>query len=139
METMISNAMSSNSTGVSKSARGTRCKHHSVAVVNVAGTPNNMGRSFYRCPYWRDRNVDCGFFRWVDQTPKVKEEGNSSTMQHRQYNQEDKDDGRAAAGEAILEEIRAIKQSVAVLEPRICYVLVCLCVLVVFIGFTLNK
>ncbi|CAN1153097.1 hypothetical protein LINPERHAP2_LOCUS19175 [Linum perenne] len=125
------------------------CKHQSVAVVNIAGTPNNMGRSFYRCLYWRDRKVDCGFFRWVDQTQKVKEEGNSSPLQHRQYNEEDsvdiaeyskrKEDGKAAAVETILEEIRAVRKSVAVLETRIGYVMVCLCVLVVFIGFTLNK
>ncbi|CAN1325113.1 hypothetical protein LINPERPRIM_LOCUS33389 [Linum perenne] len=31
-----------------------------------------MGRSFYRCPYWQDRRVDCGFFRWVDELPKVE-------------------------------------------------------------------
>ncbi|CAN1275325.1 hypothetical protein LINPERPRIM_LOCUS15666 [Linum perenne] len=136
---MVSNATSSTSTGGSKNARGARCRHHSVAVINVAGTPNNMGRSFYRCPYWRDRNVDCGFFRWVDQTPKVKEEVNSSTVQQRQYNLDDNGDGRDVAGEAILEEIRAIRQSVAVLETRISYVIVCLCVVVVFIGFTLNK
>ncbi|CAN1807774.1 hypothetical protein LINPERHAP1_LOCUS25155 [Linum perenne] len=41
--------------------------------MNVAGTPKNMGRFFYRCPYWRDRRVDCGFFRWVDQMTKVTE------------------------------------------------------------------
>ncbi|CAN1780478.1 hypothetical protein LINPERHAP1_LOCUS15101 [Linum perenne] len=120
--------------------------------MNVAGTPNNRGRIFYRCPYWRDRRADCGFFRWVDQMPvgeaSKMEDGISSNMQNCQLNQESinvaqylqrKEDDRAVAGERMLEEISAIRQSVAVLESRIGYVIVSLCVLVVFIGLGLNK
>ncbi|CAN1224660.1 hypothetical protein LINPERPRIM_LOCUS2316 [Linum perenne] len=70
---MVSNGGSSNSTGASKMPHGMRCRHHCEAVMNVAGTPKNRGRVFYRCPFWRDGRADCGFFRWVDQMPKEKE------------------------------------------------------------------
>ncbi|CAN1776580.1 hypothetical protein LINPERHAP1_LOCUS13692 [Linum perenne] len=132
---MVSNARSSNSTGASKSGHGTRCKHHCEAVINVAGTPKNSGRFFYRCPYWRDRRVDCGFFRWADEMQKVtgrKSIGETKDLQR-------KEDDRVAAIETMLEEIRVIKQSVAVLETRIGYVIVCMCVLIVFLGLGLNK
>ncbi|CAN1331423.1 hypothetical protein LINPERPRIM_LOCUS35318 [Linum perenne] len=157
---MASKATSSNSTGASKSGHGTKCKHHSEAIINVAGTPKNMGRFFYRCPYWRDRRVDCGFFRWVDKMKKVTERMStgetsksdkeiSSKLQNDQIYLEEpvdvatylqrKDDDGVAAGERIIEEIRVIKQSVAVLESRIGYVIVCMCVLVVFLGLGLSK
>ncbi|CAN1197465.1 hypothetical protein LINPERPRIM_LOCUS15236 [Linum perenne] len=157
---MVSNARSSNSTGASKSGHGTRCKHHCEAVINVAGTPKNSGRFFYRCPYWRDRRVDCGFFRWADEMQKVtgrKSIGETSNnedeifvnLQNSQIHLEEtidvaedlqrKEDDRVAAIETMLEEIRVIKQSVAVLETRIGYVIVCMCVLIVFLGLGLNK
>ncbi|CAN1789928.1 hypothetical protein LINPERHAP1_LOCUS18648 [Linum perenne] len=103
--------------------------------MNVVGTPKNMGRFFYRCPYWRDRRVDCGFFRWVDQMTKVTKREPINVASYLQR----KNDDRVAAGERMLEEIRVIKQRVAVLETRIGYVIVCMCVLVVFLGLGLNK
>ncbi|CAN1310009.1 hypothetical protein LINPERPRIM_LOCUS27920 [Linum perenne] len=132
---MASNATSSNSTGASKSGHGTKCKHHCEAIINVAGTPKNMGRFFYRCPYWRDWRVDCGFFRWVEQKGQIYLE---EPVDDASYLQRKDDDG-VAAGERMLEEIRVIKQSVAVLETRIGYVIVCMCVLVVFLGIGLSK
>ncbi|CAN1823138.1 hypothetical protein LINPERHAP1_LOCUS30250 [Linum perenne] len=94
-----------------------------------------MGRFFYRCPYWRDRRVDCGFFRWVDKMKKIYLEEPVDVATYLQR----KDDDGVAAGERIIEEIRVIKQSVAVLESRIGYVIVCMCVLVVFLGLGLSK
>ncbi|CAN1129838.1 hypothetical protein LINPERHAP2_LOCUS5472 [Linum perenne] len=132
---MASNASSSNSTGASKSGHGTKCKHHCEAIINVAGTPKNKGRFFYRCPYWRDRRVDCGFFRWVEQKGQIYLE---EPVDDASYLQRKDDDG-VAAGERMLEEIRVIKQSVHVLETRIGYVIVCMCVLVVFLGIGLSK
>ncbi|CAN0903568.1 hypothetical protein LINGRAHAP2_LOCUS22638 [Linum grandiflorum] len=32
-----------------------------------------MGRSFYRCPYWQDKRVDCQFFQWADEKTGVEE------------------------------------------------------------------
>ncbi|CAN1756672.1 hypothetical protein LINPERHAP1_LOCUS6214 [Linum perenne] len=123
---------------------GMRCRHHCEAVMNVAGTPKNRGRVFYRCPFWRDGRADCGFFRWVDQMPKEKErmvvrdttmEDSNDVAGYLQRN----DDPRDTAGERMLEEIRVIKQTVLVLETRVRYVIVCLCLLVVFLGLVLNK
>ncbi|CAN1806324.1 hypothetical protein LINPERHAP1_LOCUS24639 [Linum perenne] len=112
-----------------------RCRHHCEAVMNVAGTPKNRGRFFYRCPFWRDGRADCGFFRWVDQMPKEKERMVVGDTRYLQRN----DDARATAGERMLEEIRVLKQSVLVLESRVRYVIVCLCLLVIFLGLVLNK
>ncbi|CAN1147067.1 hypothetical protein LINPERHAP2_LOCUS15644 [Linum perenne] len=102
--------------------------------MNVAGTPKNSGRFFYRCPYWRDRRVDCGFFRWVDEMQKVtgrksigetskSEDGILTNLQNGQIHLEEtidvaedlqrKEDDRVAASKRMLEEIRVIKQSVS--------------------------
>ncbi|CAN1751800.1 hypothetical protein LINPERHAP1_LOCUS4451 [Linum perenne] len=60
--------VSSGGSSGSKEGFKVKCKHQREAVVKVAGTPKNMGRSFYRCPLWKDRNADCGFFRWIDES-----------------------------------------------------------------------
>ncbi|CAN1164225.1 hypothetical protein LINPERPRIM_LOCUS33055, partial [Linum perenne] len=42
------------------------CNHNFVCAVNTSSTKKNPGRKFYCCRHWKDKNVDCGFFRWVD-------------------------------------------------------------------------
>ncbi|CAN1132817.1 hypothetical protein LINPERPRIM_LOCUS30295 [Linum perenne] len=48
-----------------------RCSHNREAILLVARTSKNNGRSFYRCPYWEDSTTDCGYFKWTDEKPKV--------------------------------------------------------------------
>ncbi|CAN1278760.1 hypothetical protein LINPERPRIM_LOCUS16741 [Linum perenne] len=56
-------------TGSSTSNRlGVRkCHHNTEALLKVAGTQQNRGRPFYRCPFWR--SADCGYFLWADERP----------------------------------------------------------------------
>ncbi|CAN1825852.1 hypothetical protein LINPERHAP1_LOCUS31323 [Linum perenne] len=46
------------------------CRHKREVILKTAGTPNNFGRRFFRCPYWNDKKADCGFFKWVDERPR---------------------------------------------------------------------
>ncbi|CAL1389030.1 unnamed protein product [Linum trigynum] len=43
-----------------------RCKHNVPCVLKTSGTSTNPGRQFYGCPYWKDREKNCRFFRWVE-------------------------------------------------------------------------
>ncbi|CAN1334227.1 hypothetical protein LINPERPRIM_LOCUS36319 [Linum perenne] len=45
--------------------------HHRKAILMVARTAKNNGRSFYRCPFWQDSTTDCGFFKWTNDKPKI--------------------------------------------------------------------
>ncbi|CAN1177652.1 hypothetical protein LINPERHAP2_LOCUS33220 [Linum perenne] len=54
------------------------CAHNREAILMVARTKKNNGRSFYRCPYWEESTTDCEFFKWADEKPKV-EHGSSTT------------------------------------------------------------
>ncbi|CAN1172978.1 hypothetical protein LINPERHAP2_LOCUS30384 [Linum perenne] len=131
------------------------CKHQREAVVKVAGTPKNMGRSFYRCPLWKDRNADCGFFRWIDESSQGYEGASmaesctayhglsakhrnseialAESVQiveslHRQF------DERASTVDKLGEEIRVLRQSVVGLETKIGYVIVCMCLQLLFLA-----
>ncbi|CAN1253594.1 hypothetical protein LINPERPRIM_LOCUS8355 [Linum perenne] len=52
----------------SSSATGSTvyCKHNEACATNTSGTRKNPGRKFYYCRHWKDKSVDCGFFKWVD-------------------------------------------------------------------------
>ncbi|CAN1136107.1 hypothetical protein LINPERPRIM_LOCUS20886 [Linum perenne] len=55
------------------------CSHNREAIVLVARTPKNNGRSFFRCPYWEDNAADCGYFKWTDEKQKIDEVVSTST------------------------------------------------------------
>ncbi|CAN1126693.1 hypothetical protein LINPERHAP2_LOCUS3577, partial [Linum perenne] len=42
------------------------CKHNLVCAINTLGTERNPGRKFWCCRHWKDKSVDCGFFKWGD-------------------------------------------------------------------------
>ncbi|CAN0843289.1 hypothetical protein LINGRAHAP2_LOCUS3798 [Linum grandiflorum] len=44
-----------------------QCSHRCEAIVKVAGTEKNRGRAFYRCRFWKDKSIDYGYFKWVDE------------------------------------------------------------------------
>ncbi|CAN0915920.1 hypothetical protein LINGRAHAP2_LOCUS29404, partial [Linum grandiflorum] len=43
------------------------CKHKESTLVNVSQTGKNPRRRFYRCPFWKDKTLDCGYFKWTDE------------------------------------------------------------------------
>ncbi|CAN0858926.1 hypothetical protein LINGRAHAP2_LOCUS7513 [Linum grandiflorum] len=58
--------------GVEKSSSSTGsnrpvCKHKESTLVNVSQTGKNPCRRFYRCPFWKDKTMDCGYFKWTDE------------------------------------------------------------------------
>ncbi|CAN1165546.1 hypothetical protein LINPERPRIM_LOCUS33786 [Linum perenne] len=135
------------------------CTHQLPAVVKVAGTPKNMGRSFYRCPLWKDRNSDCGFFRWIDEIEQVyegaamagscktthelggkrrsSEIGGAESVKSKETSHGE-DDESASAVVKLTEEIRVLRQSVVGLENKIGYVIVCMCLQLVFVAVVLR-
>ncbi|CAN0918800.1 hypothetical protein LINGRAHAP2_LOCUS31088 [Linum grandiflorum] len=62
------------------------CKHGECAVVNISSTWHNPGRKFYRCRHWKDKALDCDFFKWVDEVSSTDED-KLSTLQccHRRF------------------------------------------------------
>ncbi|CAN1761908.1 hypothetical protein LINPERHAP1_LOCUS8105 [Linum perenne] len=42
------------------------CRHNFACAINTSGNERNPGRRFYCCRHWKDKSVDCGFFKWVD-------------------------------------------------------------------------
>ncbi|CAN1772939.1 hypothetical protein LINPERHAP1_LOCUS12344, partial [Linum perenne] len=42
------------------------CKHNLACAIKTSGTEKNPGRKFYCCRHWKDKTLDCRFFKWVD-------------------------------------------------------------------------
>ncbi|CAN0899794.1 hypothetical protein LINGRAHAP2_LOCUS20475 [Linum grandiflorum] len=77
------------------------CGHQRDALRKVAGTPRNAGRIFYRCPYWQNKSVDCGFFRWANERDGIIDEIT--------------DDPNI---ELVLDELRHISRKLRLMEDR---------------------
>ncbi|CAN1172946.1 hypothetical protein LINPERHAP2_LOCUS30366 [Linum perenne] len=115
---------SSSKASTNSRSKSVMCNHNCPAITKISGTPNNMGRSFFRCPYWQDKHVDCGFFRWAD---------------HR-TSQPGIDRGEWTEGlDMVIQELRDVKRKCVVLENRIGYVVVVLIGVVVLICVVLLK
>ncbi|CAN0861242.1 hypothetical protein LINGRAHAP2_LOCUS8149 [Linum grandiflorum] len=54
-----------------------QCLHRCEAMVKVAGTEKSRARAFYRCRFWKDKSVDCCYFKWVDQ---LQSDGDASMV-----------------------------------------------------------
>ncbi|CAN0893196.1 hypothetical protein LINGRAHAP2_LOCUS18010, partial [Linum grandiflorum] len=99
-----------------------KCTHQCQAVVKVAGTSRNKGRAFYCCPYWRNRFVSCGYFKWVDEDPST----DSVVLELLQWNcRSDLD--------KLMEEFQILRQKFKRMEDRLNLVLVSMFVLVVIV------
>ncbi|CAN1144568.1 hypothetical protein LINPERHAP2_LOCUS14174 [Linum perenne] len=122
---------SSSKASTSSRSKSVLCNHNCPTITKIAGTPNNMGRSFFRCPYWQDKHMDCGFFRWADD--RTKELGLCTS-------QTGIDRGEWTEGlDMVIQELRDVKRMCVVLENRIGYVVVVLLVVVVLICVGLLK
>ena len=44
--------------------RSCPCRKGDCAVLKVRKSGKNFGREFFRCPHYRDPNLDCGYFAW---------------------------------------------------------------------------
>ncbi|CAN1190085.1 hypothetical protein LINPERHAP1_LOCUS21840 [Linum perenne] len=82
MDSMHTAVGSSSSSKISASD-GFVCRHKREAILKTAGTPNNFGRIFYRCPYWKDKKSDCGLFKWAEDRDRVAEAGTGDEFTRR--------------------------------------------------------
>ncbi|CAN1269509.1 hypothetical protein LINPERPRIM_LOCUS13613 [Linum perenne] len=76
-------AAGSSSSSKISSADGVVCHHKREAILKTAGTPSNFGRRFFRCPYWKEKNRDCGFFKWADDRARVAQAANEENLTNR--------------------------------------------------------
>ncbi|CAN1324983.1 hypothetical protein LINPERPRIM_LOCUS33321 [Linum perenne] len=76
-------AVGSSSSSKISASDGFVFHHKREAVLKIAGTPNNFGRLFYRCPYWNDKKADCGFFKWAEYRDRVAEAGTGDEVMSR--------------------------------------------------------
>ncbi|CAN0881636.1 hypothetical protein LINGRAHAP2_LOCUS14352 [Linum grandiflorum] len=99
-------------------------RHRCEAIVKVAGTEKNRGRAFYRCQYRKDKSVDCGYFKWVDE---LHNSGDAEMVY-----------GLHNLNEALTgctNKLQRVRQKVGMLEDRVSYLSVSIVVLVVACSF----
>ncbi|CAN0919585.1 hypothetical protein LINGRAHAP2_LOCUS31543 [Linum grandiflorum] len=91
-----------------------------------------MGRSFYRCPYWHDKRVDCKFFQWVDEMPELEE--GFTVGELRMLNME----LRSRLRDCEM-DLKSISEKLGNVELRLGYVLMSACFIVVSLDLLLSR
>ncbi|CAN1243645.1 hypothetical protein LINPERPRIM_LOCUS5754 [Linum perenne] len=148
-------AVGSSSSSKISASEGFVCHHKRQAVLKTAGTPNNFGRLFYRCPYWNDKKLDCGFFKWAEYRDRVTEAGTGDEVMSRNVELDAKlndlksslteatdmvrslksmmEQGRGQHDARLGRELSRVAEKVEVLGSRISHVLIVLvCFVAVF-------
>ncbi|CAN0900320.1 hypothetical protein LINGRAHAP2_LOCUS20773 [Linum grandiflorum] len=127
---VVDSAQSIIKTTTGKKPPGPKCAHRCEAILKVAGTEKNMGKSFYRCPFWQDKLVDCGFFKWASE--KISVEASGLVESSGGF-------GQQATEYAVYEDLKFIKEKLSMLESRSGLVLMSLCFVVVLLAVLLAQ
>ncbi|CAN0917249.1 hypothetical protein LINGRAHAP2_LOCUS30173 [Linum grandiflorum] len=108
-----------------------KCGHGCETVIKVAGTPKNRGKAFYRCPFWKDSSMDCGYFKWAQEHPTNGGDGDMVT-ELRKLNGGFTDCNVELS--KIRVELLSLNRKIAMVDFRVSLVLGSIVAIIVFLG-----